>query len=322
MPTESATFVISIDLEMSWGAVHHGRPHDDGPYQREREVVETLLRVMERYDIAATWAIVGHLFLTECAPVDGVKHAEIVRPDYSWLEGDWYDLDPAATLEAAPTWYGRDLVEMITGSPVSHEVGSHSFGHVIAGDPGCSAEAFRTDLNAAREVAAAAGLEVRSFVYPRNSIGHLDVLRDSGFVAYRGPAPTRFADLAGVRRRLALAVDAVRPLRGEVVRPAVRHGMVDVPQTYLFDPDSRRARRWGTAAWAVAVRRRLRHAVRSASLFHLWFHTHNLAAAPDRAWKTLDVLFRDARRHIDAGRLDNLTMGAVAERWRGTNAPS
>lgn len=318
--SHTATFVISIDVEMSWGAVHHGRPHDDAPYRAEREVVAQTLSLMETYGISATWAVVGHLFLAECAASDGRPHPEIVRPEYPWLPGDWYDLDPVSSVAEAPTWYGPDLVEAIRSCPVPQEIGSHSFGHVIVGDPGCGPEAFRSDLAAAKALAEAEGLVLRSFVYPRNTIGHLDVLADAGFTAYRSPTPDRFSGMSGWRRRVAAAVDTVRPLATATFEPVVRGSLVDIPQTYLFDPDSRRARRLGATGWSLAVRRRLRHAVRTSSLFHLWFHSHNLAAAPDRAFRAMEAVFVDARRQMDAGTLENLTMGTVAERWQEFHA--
>lgn len=315
-----AWFVISIDVEMSWGAIHHGVPHDDRPYRHDRKVVDDLLTLFDDYGIAATWAVVGHLFLDECSRVDGRPHPEIVRPGYEWLPGDWYDLDPGTDVANDPTWYGPDLVDRIRSSKTPQEIGSHSFGHVIAGDPGCSAEAFRSDLEAAVSVAAGQGVEFRSFVYPRNAVGHLDVLEQAGFHAFRGPTPPRFADLPPTLRRLAAAADRLRPLASGSVAPISRDGLVDIPQTYLFDPASTRARRLGTGGWGRLVRRRLRHAVRSGSLFHLWFHSHNLAADRQRALGAMEIVLDEARRRIDAGDLLNLTMGEAADRWHAEEA--
>jgi len=311
----SALFVLSIDLEMSWGSVHHGQPHDPSPYGEERAVVADVLGLMDEYGISATWAVVGHLFLTDCRSQHGTKHPEITRPSYPWLNMDWYELDPATSLSSDPTWYAPDLVAAIRYCGTPQEIGSHSFGHVIAGDPGCSELAFESDLVAAKAVAELAGLELRSFVYPRNSIGRLDVLERHGFVAFRGPTPPRFEGLPEWRRRVAGVADAIRPLASQTVHPARDGALVDVPQTFLFDPGSKKARRFGTAGWSWLMRRRLRHAVRTGSLFHLWFHTHNLATHPERAHKAMEHLFADARRYIDEGRLENLTMGAVADRF-------
>ena len=221
-----AQFVISIDLEMSWGAVHHGRPHDDSPYRLEREVVSDVLAAMEKYEITATWAVVGHLFLTECSPVDGRKHPEVVRPHYPWLTGDWYDLDPCQSVDEAPTWYGPDMIEAIRSCRSPQEIGSHSFGHLIVGDPGCSPEAFRADLAASRAAADDTGVELRSFVFARNSVGHLDVLEEAGFTAFRSPSPERFPGLGPWRRRLAAGrrPNPALAVGGGIPRPAGSDG--------------------------------------------------------------------------------------------------
>lgn len=306
-------FVVSIDLEMSWGVLHRGRPHDDSPYRDERSIVAEVLELFEQYEISATWAIVGHLFLRECRPVDGVKHPDIARPTYPWLPGDWYELDPCLSMSEAPTWYGPDLVDAIRACEVPQEIASHSFGHLIAGEPGCSPEAFRTDLAASRAVAADAGIELRSFVFPRNSIGHLDVLENAGFTAYRNRPRGSEPSSSGSGRRLVKLLDASRSSSWRPVRPVLNGGLVEIPHTYLFDPGSKKARRFGTRLWSLQQRRRLRYAVRTRSLFHLWFHSHNLAGHRRRARAALDALLSEVRSLIDAGRLENPTMGEIAD---------
>jgi hypothetical protein len=42
-----ALFVVSIDLEMSWGAIHHGQPHENHPYSKERQIVREVLSLMD-----------------------------------------------------------------------------------------------------------------------------------------------------------------------------------------------------------------------------------------------------------------------------------
>lgn len=308
---ERGAFVISIDTELAWGEAHKrdgvvGGHH----FEREREVVERILDVFTQYEIAATWAVVGHLFLDRC---DG--HPELEQPAYGWLDGDWLDVDPCSDLQAAPHYYGRDIVDRLLACPVPQEVGSHAFSHVIVDDPGCSAEVFASELAAARAVADPLGVALRSFVYPRNAIGHLDTLAAVGFTNYRGGRTTRpFAGLSGLPRRAAALVDRVLPLAGSAVQPA-RHdsGLWNIPQTYLFAPVTAR-RRLPPAVWARRPIGRLRQAARHRSLFHLWFHPYNVTANPDRAVASLTAICRAAAQLRDRGRLDVVTMGSLADR--------
>jgi hypothetical protein len=61
-----------------------------------------------------------------------------VRPDFAWLDGDWFDVDPCSDRAEAPDYYAPDVVDAIRPCPVAQEIGCHSFAHVMAGDPGAA----------------------------------------------------------------------------------------------------------------------------------------------------------------------------------------
>jgi peptidoglycan/xylan/chitin deacetylase (PgdA/CDA1 family) len=316
VPLERGAFVVSIDTELAWGEAHRRDGSQRGHrFDAERPVIAAILDLFTRYRIAATWAIVGHLFLDACGDDGGDPHPDLVPPAYDWLDEGWLAVDPRSTIEAAPHWYGRDIVDAVLACPVPQEVGSHSFSHVIVDDPACTPEVFGSELAAAGRVAADRGVELRSFVYPRNSIGQIERLAEHGYRSYRGGRPAApFAGRRGWQRRALSLVDKLRPLPGSATLPA-RHGsgVWNVPQTYLFAPATT-GRRLPPALWARRPRARLRQAARDRSLFHLWFHPYNVTADPERALAALEVVCREAARLRDAGRLDVLTMGALADR--------
>lgn len=314
---ERGACVISIDTELAWGEAHRRDGAGSGHhFEREREVVGRLLDLFARYDVAATWAMVGHLFLDRCERgSDGRPHPELLRPDYPWLDGrDWLDVDPCSSLDEAPYYYGRDLVEMVAACPADQEIASHAFSHVMAGDAGCSAEVFASELAASKAVAAAQDVELRSFVYPRNSVAYLDTLVEAGWTSYRGFRERPFPHVSGWRRRAVTAVDRVRPLAGSAVHPVPGpSGLWNLPQTYLFAPATSR-RRLPVALWSLQPIARLRQAVRERSLFHLWFHPYNVTAAPDRSLAALERICRAAAKTRDQGNLDVLTMAQLTDR--------
>jgi peptidoglycan/xylan/chitin deacetylase (PgdA/CDA1 family) len=316
VPLERGAFVVSIDTELAWGEAHRRDGSQRGHrFDAERPVIDAILDLFTRYRIAATWAIVGHLFLDACGDDGGDPHPDLVPPAYDWLDEGWLAVDPRSTIEAAPHWYGRDIVDAVLACPVPQEVGSHSFSHVIVDDPACTPEVFGSELAVAGRVAADRGVELRSFVYPRNSIGQIERLAEHGYRSYRGGRPAApFAGRRGWQRRALTLVDKLRPLPGSATLPA-RHGsgVWNVPQTYLFAPATT-GRRLPPALWARRPRARLRQAARDRSLFHLWFHPYNVTADPERALAALEVVCREAARLRDAGRLDVLTMGALADR--------
>lgn len=318
---DRGTFVVSIDTELAWGRAH--RRSEGGARHRgvaEREAVEGVLAVLARHGITATWAVVGHLFLDACHDDGRGPHPELVAPAYDWLAGSWLDVDPCTSLAEDPDWYGRDIVDAILACPVRQEVGSHTFSHVIVDDPGCSPAVLDSELAAATAVAAARDLELRSFVYPRNQVAQVARLAGHGFRCYRGGRSSPpFADRPRWQRRLLAAADGLRPLPGSAALPALDAGGVwNVPQTYLFDPA---ASRRPAALWARRPVARLHQAARQRSLFHLWFHPHNVAAAPGRALGALERVCAEAARLRGAGRLEVLTMGDLARHLDGQVDP-
>jgi peptidoglycan/xylan/chitin deacetylase (PgdA/CDA1 family) len=324
---ERGAFVVSIDTEMAWGMAH--RPDGvaeavrRGDYDDERRLIDQALEVFQRHSIAATWAVVGHLFLDKCEPGAGTRvgtepgaHPDLARPAYTWLDDrDWFAIDPCSTLDDAPAFYGRDIVERIRACPVTQELACHGFSHVMIGDEGCEADVFDSELAASASAAGEVGVTLRSFVFPRNSIGHLDRLSAHGYVAYRGGrSRPAFAGRPPWARRALRVADTVRPLAGSAARPAQDpSGVWNVPQTYLFAPATQRPR-VPVAAWVRRPIARLRQAARHRSLFHMWFHPYNLTAAPERAIDALDRICAAADRLRDADRLDVVTMGQLADR--------
>ena len=188
---ERGVFTISLDFELIWGTLDLFGPDKfrrDCEIERE-SVIDRLLALFAEFDVAATWCILGHLFLDGCVPVRGHKHPEIFPPRHSWLSGDWFAHDPCTGPDGDRIFYGRELVEKIKACPVPQEIGSHSFSHVIFGDSGCLRATAESEIRECVRLAAQQGLALHSFAFPRNEVGYLDVLRQHGFWCYRGPEP-------------------------------------------------------------------------------------------------------------------------------------
>ena len=310
---DRGVFTLSIDTELAWGAVYNGQfERWQTQYQLTRKTIGQLLELLERFNIQATWAVVGHLFLKECHPVDGIKHPEILRPKYSWLSRDWFEADPCTNIEAAPSWYGKDIVQQILSCRVNQEIGCHTFSHIIVGDRGCSRESVESELRACCLEAKKLGLVLKSFVFPRNSVGHLDVLAEAGLVAFRGPAPSWFEHLPGIACKMGHFLDNILFLSPPTTLPERIMGLWNMPASYFYPPIDRW---WGLIPVSLRVykvKKGLQQAANRRRIFHLWFHPFNLATNPERLIRGLENIFADFCRYRDAGLLDNFTMGDLA----------
>lgn len=313
---DKGVFILSLDFELIWGTLDlFGPDRFRKACELERElIIERLLALLEEFELPATWCVLGHLFLDQCSPKNGRKHPEILRPAHSWVDRDWFECDPGGTEESAPIFLGRSLVEKIRGCRVPQEIGSHSFSHIIFGDPGCSREVAESDIAACVRLAREIGIELRSFAFPRNAVGHLDVLKKYGFVCYRGPEPHWYdrRDLPSLPRRLAHLFDVLTAARPPVVLPEEHgDGLWNIPGSMIYFP-MHGLRRY--IPLFLRVRRALKGldaAARGRRIFHLWFHPTNLADETDRLFNGLRTIFIHASELRAAGALRFATMSSV-----------
>jgi peptidoglycan/xylan/chitin deacetylase (PgdA/CDA1 family) len=242
-----------------------------------REAWLDVLDLLDEDGIPATWAVVGRLFSE--ASVD----ADFDHP----AGGEWVGRSKRDALPDAG-WEGRDLIDAVHDSDVGHEIGSHSYSHVEFGDPDTSREIAEAELQRSVVAAERYGIDLESFVFPRNEIGHRDLLADHGFTAYRGRAPDRWYEASAVRRLGKLATFTIGTASPPIVDPVVdEHGLVNVPASmYLFTFEGSVRDAVGTAFGDPVVRQvelgleRLR--TRNRGVLHLWLHPNNVTTERDR----------------------------------------
>lgn len=290
--------VISLDAELGWGFHDLERP----PLERVesgRRGWRRMLDLCAEFDVPATWAVVGHLMLESC---DGV-HA-----DHPTLDG-WFDRERGEWADREDLRFAPDLVRGVVDSDVDHEFASHSFSHVLFGRPETDREIARAELERSLEVADEWGESVDSFVYPRNDVGHRDVLAEYGISAYRGRSPT----YDGVRG----LVDSTVRSRSMLVQPTVdEYGLIDVPASLFLFGFEGPVRTVAESIWedpmVVQARRGIDQAVRNDGLFHMWLHPNNLTRERDDRRMRAILSYLDRRRTETDLAVE--TMGDVAER--------
>lgn len=309
------TFVLTLDAELVWGSFDHLTPSEfERAYPDVRGTITSIIKLLETYEVSATWAVVGHLFLEQCTrSAEGLAHANLARPGQSWRAGDWYRADPCTDVRTDPLWYGPDILDKLQSAHVPQEIGSHSFAHVLFGDPELSREAVEADLRECVTLAAKRGIELRSFVFPRNSEGHHEALRAAGFKAFRGADPYRFAGTPRpVYRASHLATHALG-LTPPVSRPSERlPGLWDIPGSTLFMHRAGLRRGISRRARVRRMRRGLEQAIVGGGVFHLWTHPFNVADDPRYLLGVLEDTLGLAVKARERGDLAIETMGSLA----------
>lgn len=310
----TGTFVLSLDTEIAWGTIDDASiARATWSFDNYRALLRELVDLLDERRCPATWAVVGHLFLDRCE-----GHPDLPQPHYAWREEPDSARDPKTDIDRDPWYYGSDVLATLAAAQVEHEIGSHSFTHVLAGDPAVTRTMWEAQLVASAEVHARAGHPMQSFVYPRNQVAHVDLLRQYGVRVYRGPERRWYRDLPAPAARALHLLDRASGWTPPTYDPAtleVRDGVVDLPSSqFLMTYDGVRAV-IPTASRVGQARRGLRRAVRDGSVFHLWFHPFNLGLGrPGRMLDALAQILSEVDRLRALGDLEVQTMAQVAAR--------
>jgi peptidoglycan/xylan/chitin deacetylase (PgdA/CDA1 family) len=312
---ERGVFTLSLDFELIWGTLEdYGPDAFRAAVEREHdEVVDRLLGLLAEFEIPATWCVLGHLFLGSCSLTDGVKHPEILPPE-GMSSDQWFAHDPCTNEQQDPIYYGRSLIEKILACPVPQEIGGHSFSHVLFGDSACSRETAASELRESSRLAAEFGMELRSFAFPQNSVGHLDLLAEFGYTSYRGPEPVWYERSSiGPVRRVGHLWDVLRARTPPVTDPVEElPGLWNLPGSMLYFPMHGLRRH-------IPLSRRVRRAIKGLDraaherrVFHLWFHPTNLADEVDQMVAGLRSIFEHAAHLRREGEMSFEPMGALS----------
>jgi peptidoglycan/xylan/chitin deacetylase (PgdA/CDA1 family) len=279
MDDDMGVFTISLDTELAWGTFDKGNlKRYEEAYRNTPEVIDRLCELFDEYEIPATWAIVSHL-LEDC---DG-DHSERNSSDFEWLN-DWFAELPCATGMDKQLWYAPWLLDRIQECETEQEIGLHGSTHMQLGTEGCSRQHAEKEIGSAVETLCAQGVEPKSFVFPRNDIGHVDVLREHGIKTYRGVDARWYeqASVPGVMKPPLRFVDEAARLQPPVVEPVERSGIVEVPGSQIFRPSHDGWQYVPGESSISRAKKGLERAARTGGVFHLWLHPFNLGDKPEQ----------------------------------------
>jgi hypothetical protein len=308
-------FVLSLDVELCWGAV-------DKPdklisnrryYEQARDCIDKILALLEKYNISATWAVVGHLFLQECNVINGQKHIDIPRSTYPWYSKDWFEESPCTFHKEEPLWYGQDIIKKIINCQVHQEIACHSFAHILYGHKNTKRATIQSDLSNCVCEAEKFDLKLRSFVFPRNSEGYVDELSNFGFEAYRGVAPSWYEKLSKKIRKICHILDQVLIISPPVGLPEYNQGLYNIPASMFYLPMNGFRKLIPVTFRIHKARKGIRRAIRDKKIFHLWFHPFNIATNQKKLLYGLEEIFKEVQAGLENGKLETKSMEEIVD---------
>ena len=153
--------------------------------------------------------------------------------------------------------------------------------------------------------ARAAGIEAKSFVYPRNRVAFTEELAPAGFTHYR----EKYVNPSRIVSLLLRAMGDDPP----VSRPARVGDVIQVPAGIPIVPAMGVRRIVTQNSRLRELRQGLDRAAAEEAVFHLWTHPHNFVEGREFMIRYLDRAMEIVARRRDEGTIRVLTMGEVPE---------
>ena len=276
---------ISIDLELAWGNWDNltdicVRQVEDN----ERPIIRQLVQLLDDYEIPVTWAFVAALLDRRSAQG---------RPGGENL------------------WYAPDVIDTIRSARVAHDLGSHGGRHIYLDS--VTKELAEQDLAFAKSVCQDNGIEVCSFVFPRNQVGRTELLKKYGLRVYRGNDRAwhqRIRNRTLLLGRAANLVDKLLPLSPETVEPEREGGLLNLRGSLLFSGRNGLRRFASPRTMAAKLRKGIDAASSSGRVFHLWFHPSNFWYDTPVQFELLRNFLRCTARDRERGVIEIKPMSA------------
>lgn len=285
MTMNHGKFIISLDFELLWGVRDKKTIAQYGENIRGvHQVIPTLLRVFDSYQVKATFATVGFLFCKNKAELSSHIPATIPTYQDSTLSPYLGHFELVGeTASEDPYHYAPHLIKLIQQQP-QHEISTHTFSHYYCLEPGQTTEDFRADLVQAQQLASNYGITITSIVFPRNQYkeAYLQICKDLGIYCYRGNEHSWLytarneAGESLLRRGLRL-IDAYFNVSGHhsyTDDSLKNNSLVNVPSSRFLRPYSRKLS-WLDGLRLRRITKSMTYAAKHQQMYHLWWHPHN-----------------------------------------------
>lgn len=297
---DTGVFTLSLDCEGLWGVADHLGASTASINQNSLSEVYTYIEdVLSHHSIKATYAFTT-LFTQDEADI--LKYKDIIK-SYINEQDEWYKyIYSALQNESLNGWLGRELY--LQAKQNGHEIAWHGFTHHPLGQ-NTKKNIVEFEIAESIKIFKKESLSVNSIVFPRNDVGHLQLLNNSGFNVYRSGVIEQSRLHSNKYYRVLDELNILKP--SQKFKQSKNNPMISLPAGYFLNwpngprrliPSEVTYKRWDHI---------LRSASRKSAQAHMWFHPHNMITAP-KMRNTFESIIKNVSTKIQNGEVVNLTM--------------
>jgi peptidoglycan/xylan/chitin deacetylase (PgdA/CDA1 family) len=286
---KNSSLVISLDFELHWGVFDtYGESYNDN-ILGARIAIPKILALFKKYNIHATWAVVGFLFNED--KNDHAKYNPLLKPSYSNKKLRSYDCNIGENEASDKLHYAHSIIKLIQECP-NQELASHSYSHYYCQAKGQTIAEFDNDIKSAINIAKDKfGVDLKSFVFPKNEVNYeyLEVLKKYSFSIYRDSSPVRFKWVSFDRvfrlmnTFLKLSKYSINAIIDHHGLKAIKGDRFLRPYTFSFL----------NYLMLRRVKNEMTFAAKNNSIYHLWWHPHNFGKNLDKNLENLEDILKE-----------------------------
>lgn len=297
---KEAVFTLSLDCEGLWGVADHlGASTQFIDQSSLSEVYSYINDVLSYHSIKATYAFTT-LFTQD--EVEILKYKDIIKA-YVDEQDEWYrHIYNTLQREDLNGWLGREFYLQATKN--GHEIAWHGFTHHPLGKD-TKESIVEFEVSESLQIFQKENLTVTSIVFPRNDVGHLQLLNNLGFEVYRKGIVDHSKLQSNKYYRV---LDELNILKSsQKFKQSKNNPMTSLPAGYFLNwprgarrlvPSEITYKRWDHI---------LKSALRKSAQAHMWFHPHNMITAP-KMRDSFESIIKNVSTKIQNGEIINLTM--------------
>ena len=251
MLTKKASFVLSIDLELAWGVWDKlNSTNVQKIIDTERLVCENLLNIFDDNEMPVTWAVVAALLDNKNKMMGNLNQK---------------------------AWYAPDILDNILNSKTKHLIASHSYAHKEFNT--CSNEEIIEDFEKSIFFLKSFNINTDVFIFPRNNVFHLDVLKKFNFKTYRSIDQSWYKKVYKYNKllgKISNLIDKVIPIKTNSVSPLIdQFGLTEIPTSILLISKNGIRTIVTNFSMFKKIKDGIDLAISKNECFHIWFHPSN-----------------------------------------------
>lgn len=299
MNDRQGAMVISLDFELLWGMIDLTDVNSYGEnIIGARTAVIRILELFEKYDIHATWAIVGFLYFSNIKELK--ENLPSRTPGYTNQQYSSYSYIDNIRDDEEKYFFAPELIKKIKETP-NQEIATHTHSHYYCLEDGQDKDDFELDLSCTEKIAQENGITLKSIVFPRNQMNmeYTEIMKKHNIRCFRGNEKS-WCNKATNEQGTTLLMRAIRLADSYINLTGHQcYGYDEIKEGELNNIRSSRFFRPYNPKFAVLeklrlhrIKKQMYYAAKNRKIYHMWWHPHNFGKYMDENLKNLEELLQ------------------------------